>query len=43
VQEAFEFVVVNVIFKLCKQTANEVSDEHHLGFQGAHNGDEYGF
>jgi hypothetical protein len=32
VQEAFEFVVVNVIFKLCKQPADEVPNEHHLGF-----------
>jgi hypothetical protein len=31
-QQAFEFVVVNVIFKLCKQPTNEVSNEHHLGF-----------
>jgi len=42
-QEAFEFVMINIVFKFCKQTADEVSDKYHLGLQGAHNGDEYGF
>jgi hypothetical protein len=35
--------VINVIFKLGEQSANEVSDENHLGLEGAHNGDEYRF
>ena len=42
-QEAFKFVVINVIFKFCEQSTDEVSNEHHLSLQGAHNGDEYGF
>jgi hypothetical protein len=42
-QEAFEFVMINIVFKFCKQPADEVSDKHHLGLKGAHNGDEYRF
>ena len=42
-QETFEFVVIDIVFELCEQSANEVSDEHHLGLQGTHNGDEYRF
>ena len=42
-QEAFEFVVINVIFKFCEQSADEVSNEHHLSLQGAHNRYEYRF
>jgi hypothetical protein len=41
-QETFELVVINVIFKFCEQPADEVANEHHLGLQGAHNGDEDG-
>jgi hypothetical protein len=41
-QETFELVMINVIFKFCEQPANEVANEHHLGLQGARNGDEDG-
>jgi hypothetical protein len=29
--------MINVIFKLRQQSANEISNEHHLGLQGAEN------
>lgn len=41
-QESFEFIVVNVVFKLSQETSDEVADEDHFCLECAQNGEKNG-